>query len=72
MVASTKFGPDLVGTKALLTHKLAEEGRLEFPKQALQEAFRASLQENPRYVLEAEEVDFTPFWKLPLRADHEP
>jgi hypothetical protein len=69
VVASTKFGPDPVGAKAALAAKLEQEGKLEILNRTLREALWANLNSSPRYLVEANDVDFTPFWKLPLPQD---
>lgn len=72
VVASTKFGPDPIGAKAVMAEKLEREGTLQITLPALREAFLQSMREAPRIVLEPGQVDFTPFWKMPLPQDGEP
>ena len=69
VVISTKFGPDPVQAKALLAQKLAEEGHLDIPSRAMQEALWVSFFPDPKLILEEEKIDFTPFWKQPLPQD---
>ncbi len=69
VVALTKFGPDPVGAKAALAAQLEQPGRLEILIPCLREAFWQNLRATPRFVLEPDKVDFTPFWKLPLPQD---
>jgi hypothetical protein len=70
-VASTKFGPDPVGAKVAMAENLEREGALRIYLPALREAFWKSMREAPRFVMEAWEVDFTPFWKMPLPQNEE-
>ena len=63
VVASTKFGPDPVGAKAALAEKLQTENRLKICEPILEEKFWEGLRKAPRFELEKEKIDFTPFWK---------
>lgn len=72
VIASTKFGPDPVGAKAALASRLEQAGQLEITIPTLREAFWQNLRTAPRFAVEPDKVDFTPFWKLPLPQDDEP
>jgi hypothetical protein len=63
VVASTKFGPDPVGAKAALAEQLQKDQSLNIYDSILSEKFWEGLRKSPRFELEKEKIDFTPFWK---------
>ena len=65
VVASTKFGPDPAGAKQALAENLEQSGKLEIVDPKVREAFWNGLRKPPRFVVENEQIDFTPFWKQP-------
>lgn len=66
IVASTKFGPDPVGAKAALAEQLQKNDRLKFYDSILAEKVWEELRRTPRFELEKEKIDFTPFWEQSL------
>jgi hypothetical protein len=69
VVSGTKFGPDPVGAKQALARQLEETGELAITNQTLKEAFWKSLAAPPRFAVEKDAVDFTPFWRQPAPDD---
>lgn len=70
VVALTKFGHDPHGARAAFFADCEKQGKLRFHDTALREAFFALLAESPRFTVAQNELDFTPYWKLPIPASY--
>lgn len=66
-VADTKFGPDPVGAIARLLRTYEQAGKWQIRDAALRRAFWRDQHQAPERQVHARKVDFTPFWKKPIR-----
>jgi hypothetical protein len=72
IVAITRFGPDPHGARAALVADYERRGLVRFPDAAQRERVFAWFNRRPSMVTRLEEVDFTPYWKLPIPPSYFP
>jgi hypothetical protein len=72
IVALTRFGPDPHSARAALMADYERRGFVRFSDQAQRERVFAWLNRRPSMVTRPEDVDFTPYWKLPIPPSYFP
>lgn len=70
VVALTAFGPDPLGARAALFADYERQGLLTFFDAPMREQFFAMLAEQPAVLVQSGEVDFTPYWKMPIPSSY--
>jgi len=72
VVGRTALGPDPHGARAALLREYEEQGLLEIVDVVLREEVHAVLDAHPSEVIPEDQVDFTPYWKLPITPSYFP